>query len=78
MTTKTYTFKYSPLKKKSRDIFYIESEYDERVNEFISTHHDEIFEKFAEHGFVFRYVPKYVEYILGDAQLSKNMGSVRK
>lgn len=74
MTTKTYTFKFSPLKKKSRDIFYIESSYDEKINLFLEENYDKIYRLFAKHGFIFRYFPKFAEYALDNPRLAERYG----
>lgn len=55
MSTKTYTFKFSSLKKKTREIFFIESGYDEKLNNFINNNYDEIFRMFAKRGFIYKF-----------------------
>lgn len=78
MNIKTYTFKFSPLKKKTRDIFFIESSYDEKINNFIIDNYDKIYRLFANNGFIFRYFPKYAQYALGNSRIAKEYGLNRE
>lgn len=50
---------YSGLPLKSREVFYVESIYNEKVNDFITTHYDSLLRLFARNGFILRYLPLY-------------------
>lgn len=67
-TSKVRLF-YSGLPLKSREIFFVESGYNEKVNDYIISHYTKLLSLFARNGFIFRYMPVYTHHELASSQL---------
>ena len=59
---------------KSGEIVYVESEYNEEVNEYISHNYDSISEALSDYLFSFQYNPKVIEKLYENDELSKYYG----
>lgn len=54
---------------KSREIFFVESGYNEKVNDYIISNYTKLLSLFARNGFIFRYMPVYTHHELTSSQL---------
>ena len=59
---------------KSGEIVYVESEYNEEVNEYISHNYDSISEALSDYLFSFQYNPKVIEKLYENDELSEYYG----
>lgn len=66
---------YSGLPLKSREVFFVESGYNKKVNDFILSHYVKLIKLFARNGFIFRYMPVYTRGKLTSSELLTFTGS---
>lgn len=73
LTSKVRLF-FSGLPLTSREVFFVESGYNEKMNDFITSHYTKLLRLFARNGFIFRYMPVSTHHKLTSSQLLSYTG----